>query len=185
MTLPFELSGTILITGPSNVGKTRLTAKALEAWLACHGSSGVVVFEFGPEYETGDRVLGGRLTQFMTVPPDIWYGVLEAHAPRAESKTAGDATRLAGDNADRARRLFEAAPADPTAVFVNDATIPFQHPESDVNELLGYCAGAEVVVMNAFDSDELGTEDPVSTQEAQALAALTDWVDRRHELADE
>lgn len=185
MTLPFPLRGNILVTGPSNVGKTRLTASALEAWIISRGPTGVVVFEFGPDYETGDRVLGGLLTQFITVPSDIWYGILEAYAPRAETSTEQAANRLAHDNARRASKLFDKAPANPIAVFVNDATIPFQHPDGDIHRLLEYCERADVVVMNAFDSDELGSDDPVSVEEAKALSTLKQWADHIHELTDD
>jgi hypothetical protein len=171
-------SGTTLIVGPSNVGKTRLTAEALSAWLARQGSEGVVVFDFAPEVERDGRVLGGRLDRFVTPPPGVWRGVLEAHAPRATADSDAEAVDLAADNARRASDLLSAAPAAPRAVFVNDATIPFQAPDADPGRLLDYCAGAEVVVLNALEADSLVGDDPVSRAERAALATFRDRADR-------
>ncbi|QLG63678.1 hypothetical protein [Halorarum salinum] len=181
---PFPLSGTTLVTGPSNVGKTRLTARAIEAWVDRHGVDGVVVLDFGPELEHEGRVLGGRLSRFGALPDGVWQGVLEAHAPRAEGGTVEESVRLAEDNGVRARRLLEGAPADPRAVFVNDATIPFQHERGAVRLLTDYCDRAEAAVLNAFESDELGTDDPVSVRERAALAALRERADRVVRLDD-
>jgi GTPase SAR1 family protein len=176
--LPFPLDGNTLIVGPSGVGKTRLTARALEAWIDRGGPEGVVVLEFAPEVERDGRILGGRLDRFTTVPPEAWVGVLEAHAPRAESERADrTAVELAHDNAERAERLLEGAP-DPRAVFVNDATIPLQSDVVAADRLTSYCDRAECAVLNAFESDELGTDDPVSRRERDALAALRSWADR-------
>lgn len=188
--------GTTLLVGPSNVGKTTRTARALEAWVAAHGVSGVVVLEFGPELEREGRVLGGRLGRFTDLfadaePVDVegrttvrrsadglWYGVLDAHAPRAEGATAAEAVALARENARGAARLLDRAPPTPRAVFVNDATIALQHPTGDPTRLRSYCARADVAVVNAFESDELGTDDRVSRQERRALDALASGADR-------
>lgn len=180
--LPFPLDGRTLVVGPSNAGKTHLTARALEAWVGQHGPDGVVVLDFGPEVERDGRVLGGRLDRETVVPEGVWYGVLEAHAPRATGADEADAVALAADNARRARELFAAAPAEPRAAFVNDATIPFQHEVGNPDALFDAVAGADCVVANAFESDELGTDDPVSRQERRALATLRDWADRVVEL---
>lgn len=182
-TVPFPLEGTVLIVGPSQVGKTTMTATALEEWVATHGAAGVVVLDFAPEYEAEGRILGGRITRFATVPDDAWHGVLEAHAPRAQSDgDAETAVRLAADNAVRAIELLQAAPPSPRAVFVNDATIPFQHERGDPAELLAYCNRADLAVLNGFESEELGVDDPVSRQERRALAAFRRWADRVVEL---
>jgi hypothetical protein len=176
--LPFPLSGSTLIVGPSNVGKTRLTARALTAWLERESPDGVVVFDFAPEVERDGRVLGGRLDRFVTPPAGVWRGVLDAHAPRATADTDDDALALAADNARRAGDVFDAAPADPRAVFVNDATIPFQVPDADPSRLLDYCVGAEVAVLNALEGDAIAGSDPVSRAERAALAALRARADR-------
>jgi len=182
-TVPFPLDGSVLIVGPSQVGKTTMTAEALDGWIAAHGAAGVVVLDFAPEYEAEGRILGGRITRFTTVPDEAWHGVLEAHAPRAQSEgVTEEAVRLAGDNAARAVELLRAAPRPPRAGFVNDATIPFQHERGDPAELLAYCDRADVAVLNAFDSDELGIEDPVSRLERRTLAAFRRWADRVVEL---
>jgi hypothetical protein len=183
--LPVPLSGTTLLVGPSNVGKTRLTARALEAWLDREGPDGVVVLEFGPEVERGGRLLGGRLDRFTTVPGEAWHGVLEAHAPRASADSADAAADLAADNARRADTILDAAPAAPRAVFVNDATIPFQTQSADPARLLAYCSRAEVAVLNALESDELGTDDAVSRAERAALAAFRAHADRVVSLVDD
>jgi len=176
--LPVPLSGTTLIVGPSNVGKTRLTARALTAWLERDGPDGVVVFEFAPEVERDGRVLGGRLDRFVTPPAEAWRGVLDAHAPRATADSPAEAADLAADNARRAGDLFDAAPDDPRAVFVNDATIPFQTPDADPARLLDYCTGAEVAVLNALEADAIVGSDPVSRAERTALSAFREQADR-------
>lgn len=179
--LPFPLAGSTLVTGPSNAGKTRLTAAALDAWVGERGPSGAVVFDFAPELRRGGRLLGGRLDRFTAVPDEAWYGVIDARAPRAEAGDDGGALALARDNASRAARLFDAAPAAPTAVFANDATIPFQSG-ADTAALEAYCDRAAVAVLNAFKSDELGTDDPVSRHERDALERLGRWADRHVRL---
>jgi len=173
--------GRTLIVGPSNVGKTTATAEALERWLESHGPQGVVVLDFAPEVERDGRVLGGRLDRVTEIPETVVYAVLDAHAPRSEGADDEEALALARDNAERARELFDEAPTDPTAVFVNDATIPFQ-ADGDIGPLRGYCEGSELVVANAFESDELGTESPVSRHERTALTELREWADRVMEL---
>jgi len=170
-----------LIVGPANVGKTTETARALERWLETRGSDGVVVLDFAPEVERDGRVLGGRLDRVTTVPDTVWSGVLDAHAPRSEGADDEAALALARDNAARARSLLDEAPADPTAVFVNDATIPFQ-ADGAIEPLRRYCASATLVVANAFESDELGTQNPVSQHERAALEAFRTWADRVVEL---
>jgi hypothetical protein len=196
--LPFPLSGRTLVVGPSNVGKTTLTARALERWVDAHGPAGAVVLDFGPEVERDGRLLGGRLSRFTDLlddpapgdgrttagrlPNGIWYGVLDAHAPRAGSDSESEAVALAAENARGAAELFDRAPPRPAAVFVNDATIAFQHPTGDVDRLLAYCRRADAAVVNAFESDELGTDDAVSRQERLALDALEAGVDRVRRL---
>ena len=196
------LSGTTLLLGPSNVGKTTRTARALERWVDLHGPAGVVVLDFGPEVEHDGRILGGRLDRFTHLLDDdtesvgdddtvhvrrlaggLWYGFVDAHAPRAASSSAAEARALAGENAAAAARLVALAPAEPRAVFVNDATIALQHPSGDAARLLAYCSAAEVAVVNAFESDELGTDDDVSRQERAALDALVTGSDRVRRLS--
>ena len=175
--LPFPLSGSTLIVGPSQTGKTRLTAQALDAWIERKGTKGVVVLEFAPEVERDGWVLGGRLDRFTTIPDRVWYGVLDANAPRSEGETEGEMVALAQDNAKRASRILDEA-ANPRVVFVNDATIPHQHTRSDLQNFTTYCADAECVVMNAFESNELGTDDPVSRCEHETLEIFHGWADR-------
>jgi hypothetical protein len=175
---PFPLSGATLIVGPSNAGKSRLTARALDAWLAKAGATGVVVLDFAPELERDGRVLGGRLDRFTAIPDDVWVGRLDAHAPRAESTSEGDALALARENAGRVVELLEAAPADPRAVFVNDATIPRQHDDDAPHRVRDYCEEADVAVLNAFESDELGADHAVTAVERATLAALREWATR-------
>ena len=91
----FPLSGSTLVTGPSNAGKTRTTAAALNAWLDSEGTEGVVVLDFAPELERDGTILGGRLDRFTTVPEAVWLGRIDASAPRAESETAEQAVALA------------------------------------------------------------------------------------------
>lgn len=176
--LPFPLEGSTLVTGPSNTGKTQLTARALGVWLDQYGPRGVVVFEFGPEFEHEGQLLGGRLDRFTTVPDDVWHGTLDACAPRAEGGTTEEMVERAASNARHAAELLDAAPAKPRAVFVNDATIPFQHEVGEVIRLTDYCSRATVAVLNAFKSDELGRDDPISRAEQRARQTLVGWADR-------
>jgi hypothetical protein len=180
--LPFSLVGTTLLTGPSNVGKTRLTARAMDMWIADCGPAGVVVLDFAPEIKRDDQLLGGRLSRFTSVPSGAWYGTIEAHAPRAEGDSDATIHELAATNSENAVRLLDAAPTEPTAVFVNDATIPFQSGELASRHLTDYCDRAEVTVLNAFESDELGTDDSVSRHERSTLDVLKSWVGRIVEL---
>ncbi|GCF12824.1 hypothetical protein Harman_07590 [Haloarcula mannanilytica] len=179
----FPLSGSTLVTGPSNTGKTRTTAAALDAWLDREGTDGVVVLDFAPELERDGTILGGRLDRFITVPEAVWLGRIDASAPRAESETADQAVALARENARRAEEQMDALPKNPRAVFVNDATIPFQHEAATVGQLTEYCDRANVAVLNAFDSNELGVDNPVSRTERDALARLRHWADRTVDLS--
>jgi hypothetical protein len=181
---PVPLSGSTLVVGPSNAGKTRLTARALRRWVDTRGAEGVVVLEFGPEFERDGRVLGGRLSRFGPLPEGVWVGTLDAHAPRAEGATERETARLAEENAARARGVMAAAPPRPRAVFVNDATIPFQHERGDLERFVDYCDRAETAVLNAFESDELGTDDPVSRRERAVLVTLREWTDYVVRLGD-
>lgn len=169
-----------LITGPSNTGKTRRTAALFEEWIEENGTDGVTVLDFAPELERDGEVLGGRFTR-ATDTGAAWYGTIDAHAPRAESETEREALALARENADRAATLLDRAPSNPRAVFVNDATIPFQHPDGSLDRLFASVDGA-IVVMNAFDSDELGSDDPVSRCEQEALSRLNEWADEHERL---
>ncbi|WP_435365888.1 hypothetical protein [Haloarchaeobius sp. DYHT-AS-18] len=180
--LPFPLSSSTLVVGPSNTGKTRLTAQALDSWVTEHGPEGVVVLEFAPEVERDGVLLGGRLSRFTEVPDDAWHGVLEAHAPRSASESEEEARELASENAANAGRLLDAAPANPTAVFVNDATIALQADADATGRLTSYCDRADVAVLNAFESDELGSDDAVSRNERAALRRLRAWAERVVEL---
>lgn len=182
--LQFPLSGSTLVTGPSNTGKTRTTATALDAWLDSEGPAGVVVLDFAPELERDGTILGGRLDRFTTVPVAVWLDRVDANAPRAESETGEQAVALARENARRAEQQLDALPETPRAVFVNDATIPFQHDSISVSRLTEYCEKADVAVVNAFDSDELGVDDPVSRAERDALDRLRRWADRTVELSE-
>ena len=179
----FPLSGSTLVTGPSNAGKTRTTAAAIESWLDREGTEGVVVLDFAPELERDGTVLGGRIDRFTAVPEPVWVGRVDASAPRAESETDEQAVALARENARRAEREMDRLPPSPRAVFVNDATIPFQHDSAAVRRLTEYCDGADVAVLNAFDSDELGVDNPVSRAERDAVDRLRDWADRTVDLS--
>jgi hypothetical protein len=182
LSLPFSVTGTTLLTGPSNVGKTRLTARAMDVWIADCGPTGIAVLDFAPEVERNGRLLGGRLSQFRTVPCGVWYGILKAHAPRTEGESDTAIHELATVNSENAARLLDAAPTEPTAVFVNDATIPFQSGELAPRHLTDYCDRAEVAVLNAFESDELGMDDRVSRHEQDTLDVLQTWVGQIVEL---
>jgi hypothetical protein len=177
--LPFPLEGSALVLGPSRAGKTTVTARALDAWVDEHGADGVVVLDFAPELERDGALLGGRLSRFTDLPERAFHGLIDARAPRAES--GGDdavALELAADNARRGATLLAGAPDDPEAVFVNDATIPFQHESGEPARLTDYCDRAAVSVCNAFDGEELGTDDPVSRRERTVVDTLGRWADR-------
>ncbi|MFB6224710.1 MAG: hypothetical protein ABEH86_13705 [Haloarcula sp.] len=63
-------------------------------------------------------------------------------------------------------------------MFVNDTTIPFQHETATTSRLTEYCSGVDAAVLNAFNSDEMGVNDPVSRAERNALDRLRTWADR-------
>jgi hypothetical protein len=173
-------AGRTLICGPTNVGKTRRTFTALQRWVEENGAEGVVVFEFAPELVRDGTLIGGRLSRFRALPDGVWEGVLDAHAPRSEGETPLDAVRLAAKNAAGAMQLVAAARREfpePHAVFVNDATIAFGHPDAALDHTLDYWGRADCVVVNAFSGDELGTDDPVTEAERASLAALRGWAD--------
>ena len=180
--LPFPLSGSTLVVGSSGVGKTTLTARALEAWLEANGPAGTVVFDFGPAIERDGRTIGARLDRYTTVPDAVWRGTFDANAPRSAGETDEDVLALARENAERANRLLGEAPSQPRAVFVNDATIAVQHEVGDLEGLLEYCAAAAFVVVNAFEGEDFGTGDPVSRRERAVLERLRAWADRVVEL---
>jgi hypothetical protein len=169
-----------LITGPSNAGKTRRTAALFESWIEANGPNGCIILDFAPELERNGEILGGRLTR-VTNPDSAWYGAIDAHAPRAESETDQNARILARENAAKTTTLLDRTPPNPQAVFINDATIPFQHPDGPLDRLLTYIDGA-IVVMNAFASDELGSDDPVSRCEQETLSRLEEWADVHERL---
>ncbi|WP_254271940.1 hypothetical protein [Haloarcula marina] len=177
MTVP-PLDGATLVVGPSNTGKTRLTAAALDAWVERHGPDGCVVLDFAPTVERDGVVLGGPLTQFTTVPDAAYHVVVDAHAPRSEGETDAEALELAEANASAAFDALDSAPADPAAVFVNDATIALQAAPEKTERLTAYCDRADAAVVNAFESDELGADNPVSANERAALDRLRAWADR-------
>lgn len=169
--------GSTLIVGPSGVGKTRLTADLLESYISAFGTDGVVVLEFGPSIVRDGDIVGGRLDRFVDIPEDVWLGVLESHAARLRGKSDAESRELARSNAERARKIFDAMPDDPAAVFVNDATIPFQHEYGDPGVLTRYCDRAERAVINAYEGEGLGTDDPVSVRERTVLRTFRAWAD--------
>jgi hypothetical protein len=179
---PFPLSGSTLIVGPSGVGKTTQTARALESWLDRYGPDGTVVFDFGPDIEREGRIVGARLDRYTTIPEGVWTGRFDAHAPRSEGATDSEMVAFARENAQAASGLVAAAPPEPQAVFVNDATIAFQHDAGDLDGLLAYAESAPCVVVNAFEGDDFGTDDPVSRREQEVLAVFREWANRTVEL---
>lgn len=176
--LPFPLNGSIVITGTSGTGKTRLTARALEIWLETNGPEGVVVLDLGPEVRRGDRVLGRRLDRFIDLPEEVWVGRVKTRGPRAEGETEEEAMELARANARLAADALEEAPPNPRAVFINDITLAAHAPSNPLDELLAYGDRATLVVVNAYEGTELGVDDPSSRNERSALAVLKRWADR-------
>ena len=183
MDAPFPLDGTTLVVGPSNVGKTQLTATTLDTWVERYGPASCVVLEVAPTVERNGKILGGHLTRFTAIPNGAYHGVFDAHAPRSAGGDDVEALALAEANAVTAAEHIDAAPADPAAVFVNDATIAFQSERTLVEGLTDYCDRADCAVLNAFESDELGGEGPVSRNERAALDALRAWADRVVDLS--
>lgn len=182
--LGFPLEGSTLIVGPSQAGKTQLTARAMEAWIEREGQRDVVLLEFGPEYDRDGTILGRWLERYTDIPTDVWVGRVDAHAPRAESESEAEMRELARENAMAAADRLADAPAAPAAVFVNDVTIGYQHAPESVEQLLDYCDNAETAVLNAFESDELGTDNPVSVRERDVVQGLRAWADRTIPLGD-
>lgn len=180
MTRPVAPAGRTLLTGPSNAGKTRATAHAIRDWVENEGAQGVVVLDFAPDHRKGAQVVGRPLATFLEPPEGVWWRHVASRAPRLEARTDDEAVRLAQENAESSDEALGATPPRPRAVFVNDATIPFHAPGRDPTPLLAYAAGARRVVLNALDTADLGTDDPVSRQEQAVLARLRSWAD--HEV---
>lgn len=176
------LTGRTLIVGPSGAGKTSLTARTLADWLTDGRTRETVVFEFGPELDRGDRVVGRRLCRFVELPDEVWVDPVEANAPRSQGGEEAEVLELARENAERSNRRFDDAPSDPDAVFVNDATIAFQHESGDLDGFMRYCSEADCAVVNAYEGDEFGNDDPVSQRERTVLQRLRNWADRTVEL---
>lgn len=176
------LSGVTLITGPLQAGKTSATADALDRWLAHYGHEDVVIIELAPEIQTPEGVIGGRLDRFIEIPKTIWYGTIDAIGPRSTGETRDEIDQLARQNANELLDLLDRAPPSPQAVFVNDATIGFQHSPNHVSHLERYCSEATCVVLNAYDGDEFDDDDPVSQREQAALERLRTWADREISL---
>lgn len=176
--LSFPLEGRTFIAGPSGVGKTRLTARALEAWLGRRGPEGVAVLEFGPEIHVDGRLIGRRLDRFVDPPDGVWTGTLEARGPRTEGRTDAEAAALAEANAEGVRELLEGAPRSPTAVFVNDVTIAAHHELAVLTAVLEYCDRADCAVVNGYAGEGLGGDDPISRRERRGVRRLRDWADR-------
>ena len=166
--------GRTLIRGPSNVGKTRLTAAALGRHLDRSGPNGVAVLEFAPEIQVGERMVGGRLDRFIDVPQDVWVGKIEARAPRLEGETEAESLAIAAANATAAEQIMAAMPARPRALFINDATIPFQHPSSRPAYWLSQWKHAEVAICNAYRGNELGGGS-ISNRERNVQGRLESW----------
>ncbi len=179
MSLPS--AGRVLLTGPSNVGKTRHTARSLAEWVEARGAEGVAILDFPPEVEREGVLLGGQLSRFIDLPEGAWTGVLDARAPRAEGKTDEKACELARENAREGMELVESMPSS-TAAFANDTRIPFQYEAGEIEALLAACVGAELVVMNAFSGSELGIADPISRREREARRELEAWADTHERL---
>ncbi|MFW6447999.1 MAG: hypothetical protein ACOC0X_00500 [Halobacteriota archaeon] len=176
MTVP--LSGRTAIVGPSGIGKTRLTARAFEAWVDRFGAAGTVALDFGPEVDVDGRTVGRRLDRFVPIPAEAWYGVLDAHGPRTEGSTPVAVAALARENAAGAERLLDAAPASPAAVFVNDVTIAAHHDRRVFERVLEYAALARCAVVNGYDGQDLGDDDPLTRRERVAIDHLIGWADR-------
>lgn len=175
---PIPLVGTTLITGPSNTGKTRLTAPALNEWISRHGPDDIAIFEFGPEATCNGRVFGRRLNQFTEIPDETWQGVLDARVPRLEGTSTAEMMELARENMIGASQLLDNAPETPAAVFVNDATVGFQHPSSTPEELTAYCNRAELAIVNAFQNTMPGATDQISRANSRTIQTLASWADR-------
>lgn len=180
--LPFPLDGSTLIVGPTNVGKTSLTADAVQAWIDRHGPTGVVILEFGPEIEVNGRLIGRRLDRFMTPPPDAWYRPVPMRGPRTEGDGDRDPAAIAERNAKLATEAVADAPAGPSAVFANDVTLALHHDPAQVSQLTGYCDRARCAVLNAHEGDDLGRNDSISRNERDAVRRLRAWADRTVDL---
>ena len=167
-------TGRTVIRGASNVGKTRLTAAALARYVHCHGTEQVVLFDFAPTIVQADRIIGGRIDRFYEIPPGVWTGKIEAWGPRIESKSKEEALALARKNAVMAGMVMDQMPNDPRAIFVNDMTIPFQHPSADLSPRLKRWEVADHVVCNAYFGRELGAG-PIADREKTLHEAITAW----------
>lgn len=176
-----RMPGKTLITGASGSGKTKLTADALDTWVREHGSDDVAILEFGPDIAHEGRRLGARLDRYTRLPPNAWKAVIDTNAPRAHSETSEEALILARENSRIAGSAIEQLPTSVTAMFVNDATIPFQDPETDVDPFLARLDAVEHAVINAYTGDafEGGT---LTEQERAVVERFRTWADEEIRL---
>lgn len=175
---PIRLEGSTLVVGPTNVGKTRLTAGAMRRWIGRHGPEGVVVIDLAPDLVVDGRRIGGPIERFEPVPDGVWFARVETDGPRTEGVDGADTAGIAARNADRATRAFRAAPADPVAVFVNDVTLALHDDVGRVGGITAYCDRARCAVVNAHEGGDLDRDDAISRREREAVRRLVDWADR-------
>ncbi|XGI84010.1 hypothetical protein ACEU6E_01805 [Halorutilales archaeon Cl-col2-1] len=182
--LSVSFSGSILVSGGLNVGKTRLTAETLVRYADKYPEAETVLLDFAPELMKDGDLVGGHVSRFVDVPETVSEYVLEANAPRLESDTEDGAVELARENHDKGVGLVESAPHDPDAVFVNDATIPFQYPDSDSGTLVEYCERADDCLLNVYDPRSGGDTETVlsdsgvlNSPEAATVESLRGWAD--------
>lgn len=178
------LTGRVLIAGPVATGKTRLTADTLARWIDRHGANNVVVLDFGPNIETSDHVLGGRLDRFRSIPSEVWQGIVDAHAPRYAGTSQDEIAQYATQNAERCASTIAAMPTSSRAVFVNDVTIAFQADLTVLDSLLATVDDAELVVMNAYAGEDFDPTHPLSARERRGVERLQSWADQVIDLGE-
>ncbi|MDY6775254.1 MAG: hypothetical protein SV253_04135 [Halobacteria archaeon] len=191
--LEVTVSGSVVVSGGLNAGKTRLTAETLRRYAEYkykyEYDKTVVLLDFAPEFVRDGDLVGGHVSRFVEVPETVSTYVLEANAPRLEADTEEETLELARDNYERGISLIDSAPDSPDAVFVNDATIPFQYTGSDPETLTRYCSRADDSLLNFYDteadsereSDGLPSSssqtDVVDLNERRTVEWFRDWSD--------
>lgn len=181
-----------LIVGEVNTGKTTLSRRILENWIAAGTEPGApLILDLAPEIPAhiaaarGLSGVGGRLL------PPVGHRVESHHPlirpPRLSSKTPREALRVARENLAAIEAvLAEIGPAGsgsarPGPVFINDLSMYLQ--AGDPERLAGLLRSWPTVVANGYFGQSLGSGD-LSDRERAGMEEILGQADRVIELTE-
>lgn len=145
----------VLIVGDVGRGKTKLTARLLEAIAERLGLSSVTVIDMAP---TTLPDIGARLSAYTDVVQKIRYFAPPViRGPRLEGKTADEVLELAEANRAAIEPLLDAYLANPTPILVvNDLSI-YLHA-GDLRRVLECARVADTFLANAYSGTTLSDD---------------------------